>query len=332
MGATNKFPMPNLRIFCDSQFNAAALRLLEDGITPHELLVPQRRGDSVLSVAPSDSAIFQADIAFGQPSVETVLKAGRLRWLQITSAGFTRYDTPEFRAAAAARGLIVTNSSSVYAEACAEHVFAFMLAQARQLPLALKTRCAGGSAPWIELRNASGCLKGQQVVILGYGTIAARLVEMLAPFHMKITAMRRHPRGDEGVSTVTPEDLAGALSTADHVINILPDNPASARFVSKERLGQMKRGAIFYNIGRGTTVDQEALAESLQAGRLAAAWLDVTDPEPLPEDHPLWIAPHCFITPHTAGGHQNESGTLVRHFLDNLQRFVDGSPLCDRII
>jgi phosphoglycerate dehydrogenase-like enzyme len=324
--------MTQFQIFCDAHLGEDIFKLIREGISPHRLILPQSKGGSVLSVGPTDAGLFEAEIALGQPDAASVLQAERLRWLQVTSAGFTRYDTPEFRAAAKARGLIVTNSSSVYAEACAEHVFSFMLAQSRQLPLALKTRCASGSAPWNELRNASSCLQGQEAVILGYGTIAARLVEMLAPFRLKITALRRHPRGDEGVLTVTEENLAGALSTADHVVSILPDNAASVRFISPERLAQMKPGAVFYNIGRGTTVDQNALAESLHFGHLAAAWLDVTDPEPLPDGHPLLSAPNCFITPHTAGGHTNESETLARHFLRNFQRFVGNEPLRDRIM
>jgi phosphoglycerate dehydrogenase-like enzyme len=126
--------------------------------------------------------------------------------------------------------------------------------------------------------------------------------------------------------------LQSALVSADHVISILPDNAESVRFISSERLGWMKPGAIFYNIARGTTVDQEALLESLRSGHLGAAWLDVTDPEPLPDDHPLWDAPNCYITPHTAGGHGNESETLVRHFLNNLELYLGGLPLNDRII
>jgi phosphoglycerate dehydrogenase-like enzyme len=149
---------------------------------------------------------------------------------------------------------------------------------------------------------------------------------------MHITAMRRKPRGDEGVATVTPENLATALATADHVVSILPENADSRGFISTERLAQMKRGAIFYNIGRGATVDQPALVESLHSGHLGAAWLDVTDPEPLPGDHPLLSAPRCHITPHTAGGHENEAETLVRHFLDNLERFARGAPVRDRVI
>jgi phosphoglycerate dehydrogenase-like enzyme len=94
----------------------------------------------------------------------------------------------------------------------------------------------------------------------------------------------------------------------------------------------MKPGAIFYNIGRGATVDQEALVAALRSGRLGAAWLDVTDPEPLPPGHPLLRAPNCFITPHTAGGHHNEFEMLARHFLDNFRRFINGAPLRDRVM
>ena len=94
----------------------------------------------------------------------------------------------------------------------------------------------------------------------------------------------------------------------------------------------LKSGAVFYNIGRGTTVDQAALLDALRSGRLAASWLDVTDPEPLPDNHPLWAEPQCFITPHVAGGHAEEAKTLVRHFLKNLDRFVHGLPLLDRVM
>ncbi len=116
------------------------------------------------------------------------------------------------------------------------------------------------------------------------------------------------------------------------MIDILPDNAASRGFVNADLFSAMKRGAVFHNIGRGTTVDQDALVVALRSGRLSAAWLDVTEPEPLPEDHPLRMEPNCFITPHIAGGHHAEDETLVRHFLENFRRFVACEPLRDRIL
>ena len=126
--------------------------------------------------------------------------------------------------------------------------------------------------------------------------------------------------------------LPRLLPLADHLINILPDNPSTERFVTAGRLAMLKPGAIYYNIGRGTTVDQAALLEALQSRCLAAAYLDVTDPEPLPPDHPPWTTPNCFITPHTAGGQAREQYRLVEHFLANVKRFQRGEPLLDRVI
>ncbi|MGA7214757.1 MAG: D-2-hydroxyacid dehydrogenase [Terrimicrobiaceae bacterium] len=321
-----------LRIFSDAPLNGSALEILKKGAASHELVFPRKASESVLVRTEPDPALADADIAFGQPDVASILRSERLRWVHLTSAGYTRYDTPEFRSFARTRGLLVTNSSTVYVQACAEHVFSFMLAEARLLPQGLRTRCAGGAPEWIALREGSTLLQNQRAVILGFGTIASRLLELLAPFAMKVTAMRRNPRGDEKIPTVTPENLRQAFSTADHVISILPDNAESLHFISSERFGWMKPGAIFYNIGRGTTVDQQALRDSLLSGQLRAAWLDVTDPEPLPDDHPLWATPNCYITPHTAGGHRNESETLVRHFLENFNRFLGDLPLRDRIM
>ena len=183
-----------------------------------------------------------------------------------------------------------------------------------------------------EPAEDSTLLRYQNVLILGFGAISLHLVEMLRPFKMTISAFRRKRRGDEPVEIINEQQLPGALAAADHVINVLPDNPASRHFMSAERFSAIKKGAIFYNIGRGTTVDQDALLSALRSGQIREAWLDVTDPEPLPAGHPLLDQPNCFITPHTAGGHRNESQSLVRHFLENFRRFVEDAPLRDRVI
>jgi phosphoglycerate dehydrogenase-like enzyme len=323
--------MSVLTVFTDLQAEPALIQRLREGIHPHVLVLPGRTASSVLAEVPPDPAMAEADIAFGQPAVAGVLAAEKLKWLQVSSAGYTRYDTPEFRAAAKARGWMVTNSSSVYDQACAEHAFAFLFAQSRMLPRGLATRTPNGSPEWWAIRRGSRLLEGQSVLLVGYGAIGERLVELLAPFKMRITAMRRTPRGDEGIPTVAMDGLPAALAEADHVINLLPDNAESRGFFDAERFAQMKRGAVFYNIGRGTTVDQDALNDAL-AEHLAAAWLDVTDPEPLPDDHPLWQRANCHITPHTAGGYEGETAVLIERFLENFGRFLKGEALRDRVI
>lgn len=206
-----------------------------------------------------------------------------------------------------------------------------MLAQARLLPQALASQTGNGTEEWFALREGSRLLHGQSVLICGYGAIAACLVKMLKAFDMKIAAVRREPRGDEGITIATPDEADELLGRVDHVVNILPDNAASRGYFDAARLAKIKTGASFYNIGRGTTVVQEDLAAALGAN-LASAWLDVTDPEPLPADHLLRQLPNCHITPHTAGGQGGETRVLFAHFVKNFHRFLAEEPLVNRIM
>jgi phosphoglycerate dehydrogenase-like enzyme len=146
-----------------------------------------------------------------------------------------------------------------------------------------------------------------------------------------LIAVRRHVSGDEPIRVAEIARVDELLPLADHVVNILPANEQTKNFLNATRLGSLKHGAIVYNIGRGSTLDQDALLKELHAGRIAAAYLDVSNPEPLPADHPLWTTPNCFITPHTAGGHANEKERQVKHLLDNLRRFERDEPLLNRV-
>ncbi len=324
--------MTPLNIWTNAQFSDAQRDALIAGAQPHQVIFSTKLSASNLAAAEPDPALNEADIAFGQPDPGAAVQSTRLRWIQLTTAGYARYDNADFRQTFGGRGSQLTNSSQVYAEPCAEHVFAFMLAQARKLPAALDIQRGDRSWPTLAIRAESRLLLEQSVVLLGFGAIGRRLAELLAPFKMKVTAVRRKPSGDESVTVVTEDRLDEALATADHVVNILPDNPATVGFVNAARLAAMKPGAVFYNIGRGTTVDQSDLYTALSSGHLAAAYLDVTDPEPLPTDHPLWSRPNCFITPHSAGGHHTEPQRLVQHFLANLRRFEKGEALEDRVV
>jgi phosphoglycerate dehydrogenase-like enzyme len=324
--------MDSLRIYVDLAMPPEALDLLRAGTSRHALVFPAKPVTSVLSKGEPDPQFATVDVAFGQPDLESIREAQRLRWVQVSSAGITRYDSAEFRELTRARGIAVSNSSEVYNEACAVHALGFMLAQARQLPLGLRTRAASGTPEWLAIRAYSRTLRDETVLLVGYGAIARRLAELLEAFDVKIIAHRRQARGDELVPVVTAEGLPTALAAADHVVNILPESAETRGFFGVSRFAGMKPGATFYNIGRGATVDQDALLAALRSGRLGAAWLDVTEPEPLPDGHPLWGEPNCFITPHVAGGHTGEAKTLVRHFLKNLERFVRQEPLADRVM
>lgn len=325
--------MKPLRIFVDFKAAPDILEMLREGTQPHQLVFPRKPAQSVMHQAEPDSEFQTVDIAFGQPEPSAVESAAKLKWVHISTSGITRYDNPHFRAEMGTRGILVSNSASVYSEACATHVLSLMLANARCLPEALQTSPSNGTPDWQKLRSACVPLEGQTVLIVGYGAIGRRLAEMLEPFHMHILGYRRSVRAQEKIPLVTLEQAERVMSSeADHVINILPDSTETRHFFNEKRLGSMKTGAAFYNIGRGTTVNQEALLKELESGRIASAWLDVTDPEPLPKDHPLRLQPNCHITPHTAGGHKDEAKTLVRHFLRNFQSYIRGEPLADRVM
>lgn len=324
--------MDRLKIFVDFVLTEPALEILRERMAGHELLFPKVLAASVLAKAERDPRFLEADVAFGQPDTSGIAESTRLKWVHISSSGITRYDTPEFRTLLHRKGIPLTNSASVYDEACASHALSFMLAQARNLPAGLRTRTPGGAPAWHALRESSTTLRDETLLIAGYGAIGKRLAELVQPFGVKVVGYRRRARGDETVPIVSAAELDRALATADHVMNILPESCETKHFFDATRLGRMKPGAVFYNIGRGSTVDQGALFGALQAGGVRAAWLDVTDPEPLPDQHPLWTAPNCFITPHISGGHRGEALTLVRHFLNNLDLFLRGEPLRDRVM
>lgn len=280
----------------------------------------------------SPAALAQADVAFGQPPVDAARDSSRLRWVQLSSAGYGSYDKPAVRDAFARRGAALTKSSFVYAKPCAEHVLSFMLAWGRQLPVAVAEQRGARGWPQEALRQRSRLLTGQRVILFGFGSIGARLAELLAPFTRDVSGVRRRPRGDEPIATFGFDDarLDEPLRRADHVVNLLPGTPETERYFNAPLFARCKPGAVFYNVGRGTSVDQAALLAALESGHLAAALLDVTDPEPLPPDHPLWRAPNCVITPHSAGGHHDEGDRLVEHFAANLARFERDEPLRDR--
>lgn len=322
----------SLKIFCDTHFPEEAERILMEGTQEHELVFAATRTQSNLTSGAFDSALLDADVALGQPAVDGLLASSRVRWAHLTSAGYTRYDVDAVRAALVSKGITLTTSSTVYAEPCAEHVVAMMLSLARRLPDSLDAQRTDHRWDSAVRREQSSVLRGQTVLLLGYGAIGQRLAELLAPFRMRIMAFRRREESHEHVEMVLPREIEEALSVADHVVNVLPENEQTLGFLHRARVACMRPTTCFYNVGRGTTVDQDALLEALQLRRLGAAYLDVTAVEPLTPEHPLWSAPNCYITPHSAGGQTDEKVALVRHFLEGLRRFECGESMLDRVI
>ena len=322
-----------LTIWSNTHFPPALHERLVTALQPHRLIQAQDKTANNLAGASADPQLAQADVAFGQPDPEQVMSLPRLKWVQLTTAGYTRYDNGAFRTAMKRNGTIVCNASSVYAEPCAQHVLAMMLALARRLPQSLDNQRGDHAWPYLPLRSQSKLLNGQTVLLVGYGTIARRVAQLLAPFQTKLLGFRRRPAPDEyGVQMRTIDQLDDHLPTADHVVNMLPASSETKNFFDAARFARLNLGAVYYNIGRGTTNDESALEAALRAGQFAAAYIDAFAHEPLAPDHPLWITPNCFITPHTAGGHSNEYERHVEMLLENVRRFQRGQELIDRIM
>jgi phosphoglycerate dehydrogenase-like enzyme len=320
-----------LKIWTNAKFSDAATRLLREGTSTHQLIQAAVSRASVLDAGGGDAGFAEADIAFGQPDPGDCMSSKRVRWVEVTSAGYTRYETTEFFEALKSRGAAFTNASGVFADPCAQHILAMMLAFGRQLLPTFRDQITDRSWHYDERRAASRLLTGERVLMLGYGAIGRRLRELLNPFGAEIYAFRRKAASESGVRFVTEGELPSVLRRVDHVVNILPANPATDHFVNESFFAACVPGVRFYNVGRGSTVDQPALVRALRAGVLGCAYLDVTEPEPLPREHELWTTPNCFITPHMAGGRHDQDETLVLHFLKNLTAFEKGETMADRV-
>jgi phosphoglycerate dehydrogenase-like enzyme len=292
-------------------------------VAPREVIISGTRGP--------DPSLAGADIAFGQPDPGQLIDLPQLKWVHLNTAGYTPYDRQNLRDVLRARGIPLTNSSSVFDQPCAEHVLAMILSLSRGLPQALDNQRFSRDWPAIALRDSSRLLGGQTILLVGFGAIGRRLADLLAPFKANVVGFRRKPRGDEPIPCHDISTINQWLPSADHVVNLLPASHSTDQFFDADRFAKMKHSSFFYNIGRGTTVDQMALRVVLETRTIHAAYLDVMTPEPLPPDDPLWTTPHCYITPHTAGGHLEENQRVVEHFVENLRRFERSEPLYDRV-
>ena len=321
-----------LTVWCNAKVPPRVVEKLRRSLSGAKVVEAAGSSASNLAAGSADPQLEQADVAFGQPDPVQMMRLTRLRYVQLTTAGYTRYDTPAFREAMKLNGTIVCNSSSVYAEPCAQHALAMMLSLARRIPHSRGNQVESRGWPTLELREQSVLLNGQTVLLVGYGAIARRLAELLAPFRMNVIGFKRNPTFVEPIRIERITSLDTHLASADHVVNILPASDETSGLFDAARFARIKHGANYYNIGRGSTNDEAALQASLERGHLAAAYVDATVTEPLPSDHPLWRTPNCFITPHTAGGHSTEFERHADLLIENFRRLRSGEELIDRIM
>ena len=265
-----------------------------------------------------DEISFVVPPYFGSPAWRRLGMLPGLRVVQLLTAG---YDTA---LPALPAGVQLANASGVHDASTAELAVTLTLSSLRGIP---EFVAAQGRSQWLPVEFWPS-LADKKVLILGYGGIGVAIARRLSGFEVTLTAVASRARvGDELVAFVHGVDeLPSLLPEHDVVIVIVPLSDATTGLVDRGFLASMRDGSLLVNVSRGKVVDTEALVEAAGSGRIRAA-LDVTDPEPLPADHPLWRTPGVLISPHVGGASSAFVPRAVALLCDQIGAFVDGRPL-----
>lgn len=269
----------------------------------------------------------ESDAVIGEPAPALLAEGTSVRWVQMTWAGTDLYTRGKV---AFPEGVRLTNVAGLaFGHIISQFVVGQIIALAQNFPTYVRQQereLWATAGPVASLEHA-------MVLIMGAGDLGAMTAKRLSGFDCHCIGVcrdvsRERPYFERLVTLDEAEDLLG---DADVVVNCLPNTDETTRWLDERRLRLMKEGSILVNVGRGNFIDCDALARVLAEGRLRGAALDVTDPEPLPQGHPLWQEPRCVITPHQAGGSFGKSdGTedrICSICCDNLRHFVKGEPL-----
>jgi len=299
----------------------------------HNLLILSRRADDyqrlvdaaglpdlrIVSSSDADVAAQQEfEIVLGEPSlVRTALpRLTAVKWVQSTWAGVEPLLDPSLR-----RDYILTNARGVFGPQMSEYVFGYMIAHERKM---FEKYAAQKEGRWDPAHP--GTLAGKQIGLLGVGSIGAALAATGKHFGMRV---KGYTRGSEGCADVDQyfhgDDRAAFARDLDYLVSVMPNTAGTRHLVDAGLLAALPPRAVFINPGRGSVVDEAALADALQHGRLAGAVLDVFEQEPLPADHVFWKLPTVIITSHTAA--ISFPDDIAPVFIDNYRRWIDGAPL-----
>lgn len=275
----------------------------------------------------SDAQIAVAHVIVGNLPCKRLAVAANLKLLQLNSAGYDAYLAP----GALPAGTKLCSAVGAYGQAVSEHLFAMLLALMKRLPV---YRDQQRMRIWDDLGPVT-TPHDAQVLVLGTGDIGSHFARLCRGMGAHVIGVRRHagatPEGFEEVYTM--DRLDTLLGDADVVASFLPSTPSTRGLAGENFFSAMKPGAYFINGGRGDLVDNGALADALQSGHLAGAALDVTNPEPLPIDSPLWDEPNVFITPHISGGFHLPCvfDNIVAIAAENMRRLQAGQPLRNEV-
>lgn len=292
-----------------------------------DLVICEDLADVAPLVAQADALVLSDPRgAPGRDIAEAMKQPGsKVRWVQLLSAG-----AAGLLAHGVPPGVVITNQGGAVAPAVAEHGMAMILAMARRIPAICDRSLRHEWSKAFDPPLVS--LEGKTLAIVGFGNIGAQLARRAAGFDMKIIGLSRSLSSSPLAEMRPMEALDDVLAQADVVAVCIAALPATRHIMDARRFAAVKPGALFINLSRGETVDQAALRTALETGRLGGAFIDVTDPEPLPADDPLWQAPNLYVSPHTAGAGSTHTGRRIAEVVgENLRRFMRGEPLLHRL-
>jgi phosphoglycerate dehydrogenase-like enzyme len=289
-----------------------------------------RDGLQEVSSEELDVLIREAEVFFGfNFPIDWIERAANLRWVQLASAGSDHMQRegifdkhPD---------LLLTTSSGVHEVPISEHIVAMILHFSRGFNMAVRNQPQHKWERYLpdEALNRTVCM-------VGYGPIARRAANLCKALGMRVLAVRasllEQQPGFEAVERFYPlEDLNEALSQSDYVVVAAPRTERSERMIGRDQLAAMKPDAVIINISRGALIDEPALIEALQQGKITGAGLDVFAQEPLPESSPLWDLPNVLVTPHNAGANPHYNSRITELFRANLARYLNGEPLTNLV-
>ena len=261
------------------------------------------------------------DMYSKEDMAETITRAVGLKWLNSVYAGVESFPLNLLEQ----RGVMLTNGAGINAVPIAEYVLMLMLAQCKGYRDVVR---AQDRREWLRDSPGKRELYGSQVLILGYGAIGHEVAVRLAAFGAQVTKVRR----TTGPDTLNPKQWRGELGRFDWIVIGVPATPETRHMIGAAELAAMKSNAVLVNVARGSVIDQDALVAALGAGQIGGALLDVTTPEPLPGDHPLWALDNAQITMHLSGNAQTLMfARAAERFLANLERYHAGEPLTPQV-
>lgn len=281
-----------------------------------------------------DALVDSAEALYGVPDhsstalARTVGANPGLRWVHTIPAGGGQQVKAANLAQADLERIVFTTSAGVHALPLAEFAVFGVFAGAKELPWLEDARRRSAWGP----RHALGLVADQRVLVVGLGSIGRLTAEKLGALGCRVTGIHRREIEAEGVERIVPvERFAEAAADADAIVLALPGTTETDGMLSREVLAAVKPGVTIVNVGRGSTVDEPALIEALQDGRVGLAVLDVTAVEPPEPDNPLWTLPNVVLSPHTAAISVHEARLIAELFVDNARRFLDGAPMRNRV-